>query len=100
MMLSQYDFDIKYVPARKVAPADCLSRYPLTENEGIEIEPCDENPLSDINKYSYLAAIDVDSMTPDNLIKGQKEFTSKRRKVRVYQMCPIDRQQTVSRGDQ
>jgi hypothetical protein len=54
---------------KKIAPADCLSRYPFAANEGIQIESSDDNPLSDLNKYSYLAAIDAEALTPENLIK-------------------------------
>jgi hypothetical protein len=45
--------------------------------------------LSDVNKYSFLAAIDVDAMTPDKLFKGKKERSSKDARLEFIRYVPL-----------
>jgi hypothetical protein len=92
--LSEFDFDIKYVPAKQVADADMLSRIEL-ENE-IETKTDIEIPAGQFNNYSTVQQIRINSTEklPEDIISAQNKdkfcktiinILSAKRKTKVHQ---------------
>jgi hypothetical protein len=90
MRLQHFDYEIVHVKGRDNLIPDFLSRYPMKDSVGtVEQTESEPDPLSDVDHFGYLNAIDMKELYPMKRMEDGAIAKDRKHKFRTYHIMPV-----------
>jgi hypothetical protein len=90
MLLQHFDYEIVHVKGTDNLIPDFLSRYPMKDSvETVKQTESEPDPLSDVDHFGYLNAIDVKELYPMKRMEDGAIAKDRKHKFRTYHIMPV-----------